>query len=446
VRRDTFPLGGVHPPQRKYTADRPIIALDPPAEAVVFMNQHLGAPAQPLVQKGDQVRVGTLIGRSRGFISANIHSPVSGKVIKIEPRIDISGYRRTAVVIETQGDDWEDSVDLDDTPTRKISFTPDKIIKTIESLGVVGMGGAAFPSHIKYMLPENKKADTLIVNGVECEPYLTADHRLMLEKPDQIMQGIEVMKKAGRISYALVGIEANKPDAIDLLAEKAKFYPGTEIRSLRVKYPQGAEKQLIKALLNREIPGGGLPMDVGCIVNNIGTAYAIYQAVVHHRPLVDRVVTLAGSGLKNPGNYRVRVGTSVREMLNLAGDQMPPDTEKVIMGGPMTGKAILDLGMPVSKGTSGILFQNRRECSSGPSLNCIRCGRCIAVCPMGLRPYLLEKLCRMKNFQRAEQERVMDCIECGSCAYGCPSGIPLVEYIKYGKNRVLEIMKKRREK
>lgn len=446
MKAKTFPLGGIHPSDDKETRDRPIITLPPPDKAVVFLNQHLGAPSRLLVKRGDRVRVGTPIGESTGFISANIHSPVSGKVKKIEARVDASGYRHPAVVIEVEGDEWEESIDRSERLHEKLEGSSDDIIRKIESMGIVGLGGAAFPSHIKYMLPEDKRADTLIINGIECEPRLTADHRLMLEKTDQIMQGIEAMKKAGRVSYALIGIENNKPDAIEKLTEKAKYFTGTEVAALKVKYPQGAEKQLIKALLDRRIPGGGLPMDVGVIINNVGTAYAIYEGVFHRRPLVDRVITVSGLGLKNPGNYRVRVGTTIRELLGILGEELPEMTCKVILGGPMTGKAVVDLELPVSKGTSGVLMIDREECRSVPTHNCIRCGRCISVCPMGLRPYLLEKLARMKNFVRCERNKIMDCLECGSCSYVCPSAIALLDYIKYGKNTVLKIMKERRKK
>ncbi len=441
----TFKLGGVHPPENKKTADIPVVPLDIPKQVSVTLSQHLGVPASPVIEKGAKVKVGTLIGEAKGFISANIHSPVSGTVLKIDGVTDATGYRKESVVINVEGDEWEDTIDRSEELVKEIKLNPEEIIQRIKDCGIVGMGGAAFPSHVKYMFPEGKKADTLVINGVECEPYLTSDHRVMLERPDEIMVGVSIMMKAGKVDKALIGIESNKPDAIELLTEKAKDYPGVEIVPLKVQYPQGAEKQLIKALLNREIPSGKLPLDVGCIVNNIGTALAIYEAVQKNKPLIERVVTLTGKGLKKGGNFLVRIGTPAKSMLEKLGEEIPGNTEKLISGGPMMGKAVNNLDIPVTKGTSGIVLMGEDEASRNKVKNCIRCSKCVSVCPMGLEPYLLEKLAEKDMFDECEAEGIVDCIECGSCSYTCPSSRQLLDHIRYGKQNVMRIMRERRQ-
>ncbi|MCK5220077.1 MAG: RnfABCDGE type electron transport complex subunit C, partial [Candidatus Aminicenantes bacterium] len=299
---------------------------------------------------------------------------------------------------------------------------------------------------VKYMFPEGKTADTLVINGVECEPYLTSDHRVMVERADEILIGVTIMMKAGKVNRALIGIEANKPDAIKILSEKAKEFQGIEVVPLKVQYPQGAEKQLIKSLLNREIPSGKLPLDVGCIVNNIGTALAIYEAVQKNKPLIERVVTLTGKRLKKGGNFQVRIGTPVKSILEKLGEELPDDTGKLISGGPMMGKAINTLDIPVTKGTSGIVFMDEDESERSDFQNCIRCSKCVSVCPMGLEPYLLEKLGEKEMFEECEKEDIVDCIECGSCSYTCPSSRQLLDYIRYGKQNVMRIMRERRQK
>ncbi len=441
----TFKLGGVHPPENKRTADVPVVSVDIPKKVSVIMSQHLGVPAAPVVEKGAKVKVGTLIGEAKGFISANIHSPVSGTVLKVDGVTDATGYRKESVVINVEGDEWEEKIDRSEGLVKDIKLSPEEIIQRIKECGIVGMGGAAFPTHVKYMFPEGKTADTLVINGVECEPYLTSDHRVMLERPDEIMVGISIMMKAGKVDKALVGIESNKPDAIELLTEKAKDYPGVKIVPLKVQYPQGAEKQLIKALLNREIPSGKLPLDVGCIVNNIGTALAIYEAVQKNKPLIERVVTLTGKGLNKGGNFLVRIGTPAKGMIEKLGEELPADTEKLISGGPMMGKAVNNLDIPVTKGTSGIVLMGEDEASRNKVKNCIRCSKCVSVCPMGLEPYLLEKLAEKDMFDECEAEGIVDCIECGSCSYTCPSSRQLLDYIRYGKQNVMRIMRERRQ-
>lgn len=441
----TFKLGGVHPPENKLSGDRAIEVLPIPKVASIPISQHLGAPAKPLVAKGDMVKVGQLIAKGEAFISANIHSSVSGKVLKIDNVIDTSGYKRMSVVINVEGDEWEDDIDRSDELKKEITLTQKEIIDKINKLGVVGLGGATFPSHVKLMVPEGKKAEVLIINGVECEPYLTSDHRLMMEKGEEMLVGVQILKKALGVNKAIIGIEKNKPDAIQHLTQLAKNYKGIEVDGLKVKYPQGAEKQLIKALINREVPSGKLPIEVGAVVNNAGTAFAVYEAIQKNKPLIERVVTLTGKSVKKPGNFMVRVGTPISELVEAAGG-LPEDTGKVIGGGPMMGKALTSLEVPVVKGTSGILIMPEKEASRKPVINCIRCSKCVSVCPMGIEPYLIEKLVMFEDYERTEQEKVMDCIECGSCQYTCPANRQLLDYLRLGKNKVGFIMRTRSKK
>lgn len=441
----TFKLGGVHPEENKLSEDQSIEILALPKIAYIPVGQHLGAPAKLLVQRGDEVKVGQMIAGSSGFISANIHSSVSGKVKKIDNIIDSSGYRRPAAVIEVNGDEWEDSIDRSPELVKEIALTQKEIIDRINEKGIVGMGGATFPSHVKLMVPEGKIAEVLIINGVECEPYLTADHRLMLEKGHEIMVGTQILMKGLGVSKAMVGIENNKPDVIDYLSKIATEYDGISVHGLKVKYPQGAEKQLIKALINREVPSGKLPIEVGAVVNNVGTAFAVYEAVQKNKPLIERVVTVTGKSVSKPANYMVRVGTPIAELVEASGG-LPEDTGKIIGGGPMMGKALNSLDVPVVKGTSGILIMRKNEAGRSRVQHCIRCGKCVTVCPMGLEPYLLEKLVQFEDFERTENERVMDCIECGSCQFTCPANRELLDYIRVGKTKVGQIMRQRNVK
>ncbi|MCB0823395.1 MAG: electron transport complex subunit RsxC [Bacteroidales bacterium] len=441
----TFKLGGVHPAENKISEDKKIEVLPLPKIAYIPISQHLGAPAKPLVNKGDSIKVGQQIAKGEAFISANIHSSVSGKVQKIDAVIDASGYKRTAVVVQVEGDEWEEGIDKTKDIKRDITLSQKEIIAKINEKGIVGLGGATFPSHVKLMVPDGKKADVLIINGVECEPYLTSDHRLMLEMGEEMMIGVEILKRALGVNRAVIGIENNKPDAIEHLSKIAKNFSGIEVQGLKVKYPQGAEKQLIKAIINREVPSGKLPIEVGAVVNNSGTAYAVYEAVQKNKPLIERVVTITGKSVKNPGNFMVRIGTPVSELIE-AGGGLPDDTGKVISGGPMMGKALNSLEAPIVKGTSGILIMQEEEAARKQVLNCIRCSRCVSVCPMGLEPYLLEKVVMFEDFERTEKERVMDCIECGSCQFTCPANRPLLDYIRLGKNKVGQIMRARAKK
>ncbi len=431
----TFPKGGVHPPENKLSADKKIETLALPKLVNIPVSQHLGAPAKLIVNKNDYVKVGQLIAEQGGFVSANIHSPVSGKVIKIDNVPDTAGYKRLAVTIQVEGDEWDASIDRSFDIKKDFNSSSEEIIKKIQEAGIVGLGGATFPSHVKLMPPKDSKPEVLIINGVECEPYLTSDHRLMLEKGIEMLVGTKLLMSALKVEKAFVGIENNKPDAIKHLTELSKDFKGIEVVPLKVQYPQGGEKQLIKAVTGREVPSGGLPIAVGTVVHNVGTAYAVYEAVQKNKPLFERVVTITGKSLKNPGNYLVRFGTPVKDLIDAAGG-LPEDTGKIISGGPMMGKTLNTTDVPITKGTSGILILPDDESKRREVKPCIRCAKCVTVCPMGLEPFLLMTLSEKGLYERSEKEDVMDCIECGSCSYTCPSDRPLLDYIRLGKNRV----------
>ncbi|MGF1584372.1 MAG: electron transport complex subunit RsxC [Bacteroidales bacterium] len=440
----TFHKGGIHPPENKFSADSPIQIPPLPESVSIPISQHIGAPSEPVVKKGDMVKTGQIIAKSSGFVSANIHSSVTGTVTKVDYIMDSSGYKRMAVTIKTSEDVWEEGIDTSSSLVKNLSLTAAEIVEKTLKGGVVGLGGATFPSHIKLSVPKGKKADTLIINGVECEPCLTSDHRLMLEKGEELMIGIQLLMKSLNVTRAIIGIENNKPDAISHLKTLAREYQGTEVVALQVKYPQGGEKQLIKALIGREVPSGGLPIDIGTVVHNVGTAYAVYEAVQKNKPLIERVVTVTGKKVSNPSNFMVRIGTPVTALIEAAGG-LPEDTGKIINGGPMMGKALNTLDAPVTKGTSGILIIPEDESLRKPQVNCIRCGRCVNVCPMGLEPYLLAAASERKKWDLVENESVMDCMECGSCSYICPSGRPLLDYIRLGKWTVSKIIRSRKQ-
>ena len=438
----TFPTGGVHPPENKLTAGAAIRQLPLPVNVAIPVSQHIGEPAVVVVNKGDRVKTGQVIARSKGFVSSNIHSSVSGTINKIDTIIDPTGFRQTAVFIDTEGDDWIETIDRSDEIPVEVKLSSEEIIKKCQESGIVGLGGATFPSHVKLTVPAGKRCDTLIINGAECEPYLTSDHRLMLERGKEILVGTTILMKALKVSKALIGIENNKQDAISHLSGLAKEFQGIKVQALKIKYPQGAEKQLIKALINREVPSGRLPLDVNAVVHNVGTAFAVYEAVQKNKPLFERVVTITGRSVSNPGNYFVRTGTPVRNLIEAAGG-LPEDTGKVISGGPMMGKALPGIDVPVIKGTSGIVLIPRSESERTGILPCIRCAKCVSVCPLNLEPYLLMTLSEKGEFERAERERITDCMECGSCSYTCPAGRPLLDYIRLGKSTVIKMARKR---
>lgn len=438
----TFSIGGVHPPDNKLSAGKKIETVPVPKMVSIPISQHIGAPAVPVVEPRDKVKVGHIIAKSEGFISSNIHASVSGTVTKIERVLDSSGYKRDAVIIRTSDDEWEESIDLSPDIISEINGTQQEIVEKIATAGIVGLGGATFPSHVKLTVPKGRKADCLILNGAECEPYLTADHQLMLEHAEEILVGGKILMKALNVDNAIIGIENNKPDAIAAFKKLKDKYPEIIVQPLKVQYPQGGEKQLIKAALDREVPSGGLPIDVGVVVHNVGTAFAVYEAVQKNKPLIERIITVTGKSVQKPSNFKVRIGTPLADIVEAAGG-LPEDAGKIIAGGPMMGKALNSLDIPMAKGTSGILILQKEEATRKLQQACIRCGKCVEVCPMGLEPYLLMSECERELFARAEADKIMDCIECGSCSYICPSNRPLLDYIRLGKKTVASMIKEK---
>lgn len=439
----TFAKGGVHPPENKLSSKQAIEVLATPKTITIPISQHIGAPATIVVKKNEMVKVGQIVAKSSGFVSSNIHSSVSGKVSKIDSFMNSSGYKKQSIVIQVKDDEWDESIDTTPDIKKEIDLSSEEIIKKVGEAGIVGLGGATFPSQVKLMVPKGMKAEVLILNGVECEPYLTADHRLMLEHGEEILIGVKILMKALQVNKAVIGIENNKKDAIEHLTKLSKNYEGVSVQPLKVMYPQGGEKQLIKAVINREVPSGGLPIAVGAVVHNVGTAFAVYQAVQKNKPLIERVVTVTGKSVSKPANYLVRIGTSVNSLIEASGG-LPEDTGKVISGGPMMGRALNTTDVPVTKGTSGILILPEGESRRGKIRDCIRCAKCVSVCPMGLEPYLLMSVTQNTLYDRVEKERVMDCIECGSCSYTCPSFRPLLDYIRLGKSEVGKIIRARK--
>ncbi|MFY9153828.1 MAG: electron transport complex subunit RsxC [Prolixibacteraceae bacterium] len=431
----TFKIGGVHPAENKLSAQKAIELLALPKSVFIPLGQHIGAPAEAVVQKGDQVKVGQLIAKSSGFVSANIHSSVSGTVKKVDLGPDTSGYQKKGIYIDVTDDIWEEQIDR--TKDIKTEFTLDSaaILAKIQDAGIVGLGGATFPTHVKLMPPKGMKAEILLINGVECEPYLTSDHRLMLEHGEELIVGTRILMKALNVTKAAIGIENNKPDAIEKMNSLVAGLKDISVVPLKVKYPQGGEKQLIKAVTGREVPSGALPISVGAVVTNIATTFAVYEAVQKNKPLFERVVTVTGKSVQKPTNFMVRIGTTVSELIEAAGG-LPENCGKIINGGPMMGKAVSNTEIPVTKGTSGILMMPETESKREQMMPCIRCSRCVSVCPMGLEPYLLMTVAEKQIWERAETERVMDCIECGSCSYTCPASRPLLDYIRLGKGKV----------
>ncbi len=445
----TFRIGGVHPAENKLSAASPIREAGLPKTAVFSMFQHIGAPAKPVVEKGQDVKVGTLLAEAGGFVSAPVYSSVSGKVQKIDSVLDASGTRRTAVYVQVEGDEWEDGIDRSST-LETLDAHPEldgkTIIEKIKRAGVVGLGGATFPCHVKLSPPPGCKAGCVIINAVECEPYLTADHRLMLESPDEILVGVTLIMKAVGVDKGYIGIESNKPDAIRLMTERASRYPNIEIVPLKTKYPQGGEKQLIDAVIGRQVPAPpAIPINVGAVVQNVGTAFAIYEAVMKNKPLIDRIITVTGKSVSQPSNLRARIGMPFSQLIDECGG-MPEDTGKIIGGGPMMGKALLSLEVPMTKGSSGLLFMTKEESRRTSPSPCIRCAKCVGACPMGLEPYLLSKLSAMEDWETAEKNGIVNCIECGSCQFTCPSHRPLLDMVRVGKATVMGIIRSRTQK
>lgn len=440
----TFSIGGIHPPENKLSKGKSIEVLPLPEKAIIPISQHIGAPATVIVKKGDTVKVGQLIAKASGFISANIHSSVSGTVEKIDNIVDASGYPKPAVIIKVEGDEWEESIDRSEILISNVELSKEEIIAKVAEAGIVGLGGATFPANVKLMPPSGTKAEVLIINAVECEPYLTSDHSIMIEKGEEIINGVHIVMKALEVQSAIIGIENNKPDAIKYLSELAKKCIGIEICPLKVQYPQGGEKQLIKATINKEVPSGALPIAVGAVVQNVGSILAIYEAVQKNKPLFERVVTITGKSVTNPGNYLCRIGTPIKNIIEAAGG-IPSDTGKIIGGGPMMGKALTNIDSPLTKGSSGILIMDDKESQRDTQRDCIRCAKCVNVCPMGLEPFLLMTLAENNNIERMETEDIMDCIECGSCSYTCPANRALLDYIRLGKGRTGHMIRTRKQ-
>ncbi|MBO8130664.1 MAG: electron transport complex subunit RsxC [Candidatus Marinimicrobia bacterium] len=430
---------GVHPKEfKELTEHKKIERFPTPREVFIPLFQHVGSPAKPIVEKGMDVKKGQVIGESSGFISGYIHASITGKVKTVDTFLHPLGYsdKMVHIVATEEGESKviEEKRDLD-------KLSGDDIVSIIEKAGIVGLGGAAFPTHVKLSPTRNKKIDTFILNGCECEPYLTTDYRMMIEFPEKIIKGIQIIMKALGIRKSYIGIENNKLEAIQIINGYIKDYDNIEVSVLKTKYPQGAEKMLIKAILNREVPAGGLPMDVGVIVNNVGTVAAIHDAVVYGKPLIERVVTITGDGIKEPKNLLIPIGTLVKDVIEYCGG-LTGNKIKVIMGGPMMGIALGSLDVPIIKGTSGILCLKDDKGFVEKVYPCIQCGNCVSVCPMFLIPTRIAHFSKKALYKEANDYGILNCIECGSCSYVCPSHIPLVQYIKIGKFMVNRLNKK----
>ena len=436
----TFRMGGVHPEENKISTNAAIEQMPLPKQVAVLMNQHLGAPATPIVAKGDKVKVGQLIAEAQAFMCANIHSPVSGTVNKIDVCKDMVGLPKTAIYIDVEGDEWIESIDRTPDIKRECNLEPKEIVAKLKEMGIVGLGGATFPAHIKYSVPEGKKAEYLIINAAECEPYLTSDHRVMMEHAEEICIGVSILRKALGVPNAYIGIESNKPEPIRVMTEAAKQFEGIIVEPLVVKYPQGAEKQLINSITGRKVPSGKLPIDVGCVVSNIGTTFAVYEAIQKNKPLIENILTVTGKKLPSQHNYQCRIGITYNDIIKHALGELPANTGKVISGGTMMGKAISNLDAPTTKGASSVLVMDESESRRGPESNCIRCGKCINACPMGLEPYLFSALVKNNRIEEAKEHNILDCIECGCCFFSCPANKPLTDEIRLGKNKVRAMM------
>ena len=433
--------GGIHPPEHKSLSDKKAIEKCPPPEMVIIpVQQHIGAPSSPIVEKGDIVSIGDPVSESKGFVSVPAHASISGTVKAVADYPHPLGLNVLSIVIENDGENRKrDGIVPDDN---YLQLETKEMISRIQSAGLAGLGGATFPTHVKLSPPLDKKIDVLLLNGAECEPYLTSDHRLMLEEPEKIIKGMEILAKVLGAKTAAIGIENNKMDAVKILRQKiSELGLSYKVYALHVKYPQGAEKQLINAITNKRVPAGGLPMDVGCVVQNVGTAAAVFDAVALQKPLIDRVVTVTGAGIRQPKNLLVPIGTPFSHVIDFCGG-LTDDAGKIIMGGPMMGLAQSNVDAPVIKGTSGLLVLSEKQSRSRQERTCISCAHCVDACPMGLVPKVLGQYVKHDMFDEAEAHHVLDCIECGSCSFVCPSNINLVHLIKYGKLKAIQKRKK----
>ncbi len=442
----TFSMGGVHPHDSKFSRECAIEELPLPQTVYVSMAQHLGAPAKPLVAPGDKVVVGQVIAEPGGFISAFVHSPVSGTVKAVAPRKDLAGNSVMHVEIAVEGDEWDPAIDR--SPELVTAIPDDKaaILDKIKAAGVVGLGGATFPTHVKLCPPPGKVAECLILNGAECEPFLTSDFRIMVERPKEIVVGAALMQKVLGGCPCVIGIEENKPEAIaSMRAAVAELgYPNMQVQVLKKRYPQGGEKQLIDAVMRRQVKSGGLPIDVGAVVQNVATSLAVYEAVQKNKPLITNVLTITGDQLpvSRQHNYLFRIGIPLSYIVEQAGG-IPDSAAKLISGGPMMGKAISNLDATTVKGSSSVLFLSEAATRRQPETNCIRCGKCADACPMGLEPFLLNRLYKAGDLDALEQNAAQDCIECGCCLYSCPAHIYLLDYIRQAKGQVMGVIRAR---
>ncbi len=436
----TFPKGGVHPPDEKRgSAEKEIRNAQIKSVSIVPMSQHLGSPAEPTVAVGDEVREGMLIGKATGYISANIHAPVPGTVKAIRELYLPNGAKSAAIEIEMSGEFDRSGKAEEIHPWKELSSK--ELASLVSEMGLVGLGGATFPLHVKFAVPEGKQVEYFVVNGVECEPYLTADYRIMLERTKQIFEGIDIARSILSPRTVLVGIEENKPEAIAVMSAAAREagFP-VEVVPLKMKYPQGDEKQLLKATIGREVPSGGLPLQIGAVVSNVGTVLSLYEAIILRKPLIERVVTVSGGAITEPANLKTRIGTPVGSLIEECGG-FKKKPAKIVMGGPMMGFALYDLDTPVMKGTSGILALTDREVKDAAETACLQCGSCVRACPMGLNPTRMYKLIDHAKYEEALAEGLLDCKECGCCAFSCPARINLVQGMKLGK-RVSRMVKK----
>lgn len=445
----TFRIGGVHPEENKLTHEVATVVAELPKQAVFPLSQHIGAPAKPVVAKGDKVKVGTMIAEAGGFVSAPIFSSVSGTVFKIDDAIDATGYRKPSIIIKVEGDEWEPTIDRSDKLERMEDhpeLTPEEIVERIKKAGVTGMGGAGFPTFIKLCPPPTAKAECVIINAVECEPYITADYRLMMEHADEILVGLDLLMKAVKVDKGYIGIEDNKPAAIALFEEKTANKPNVEIVPLAKKYPQGGEKQLVDAVIRRQVPAPpAIPVNVGAVVQNVGTAFAVYQAVMKNKPLFERYTTVTGKALAHPSNFLVRMGTPMSQLIDACGG-LPEGDNKILAGGPMMGKALTSTEVPICKGTNSVTILTDADARRKEAQPCIRCAKCVSACPMGLEPYLLATCSSKHMWERVEAEDITSCIECGSCQFTCPAHRPLLDNIRLGKTTVMGIIRSRNAK
>ena len=443
----TFPIGGVHPSDNKqWSKGSAIEVMELPDVVNIPLGQHIGAPATAVVKKGDNVVVGQLIAEATGFMSANIHSPISGTVTAVDMQVNGQGLRQMMVTIKREGDEWDSNIDRSTTLVTECNLEPKAIIEKIKAAGIVGMGGATFPTHVKLSIPEGKKAEVLIINGVECEPYLTSDYRTMLERGEELIAGTRILMRAIGVTTAVIGVEANKPDAVKHLQGIIGNATDVKVQMLKTQYPQGGEKQLIAAVTGREVPAPpALPIDVGAVVCNASTAVAVYEAVQKNKPLIERVVTVTGAAVPQPKNLLTRFGTPVEALIAKCGGLAEGDV-KVINGGPMMGRALSNTAMPVMKGCSGITIMVGDAAKRGVESACIKCAKCVEACPMGLEPYLLSKQARKKAWDAMKANDITSCIECGCCQFTCPANIPLLDYVRLGKQTVMGIIRARNMK